>query len=343
MLLFLSITTKTGKVHVAAIPIKKTMNDIDLTKRDLLIKIAKMYYLEERSQQEIASAINVSRSSISRMLKACRDLNIVEIRINDTSSVGVNLQNKLVEKLGLDQCLIIPSMQDSELTKIETGRRAAEYLRSKLEIGMNIGVTWGSTLFHMVQYFKPTDITDVEIFQLMGGTATRNFETDGREHARTLARKLNAKCNVLNAPLLVQNQDLREMLIEEPEISQTLQRMKEIDLAILGIGTNDPDESHLAKIGYLSQEESRALYDMGAVGDICGRHLDIHGSTCPFDMHKRVIGIDLAELKQIPLVIVVGAGIAKAEIILGAIRGGYIDVLITDEKAAMQVLALSEQ
>ena len=122
MLLFLSITTKTGKVHVAAIPIKKTMNDIDLTKRDLLIKIAKMYYLEERSQQEIASAINVSRSSISRMLKACRDLNIVEIRINDTSSVGVNLQNKLVEKLGLDQCLIIPSMQDSELTKIETGR-----------------------------------------------------------------------------------------------------------------------------------------------------------------------------------------------------------------------------
>ena len=71
------------------------MANLDFVKRDFLIKIAKMYYIEGLFQQEIADRMNISRSNVSKMLKTCRDLNIVEIRINDTSSLGILLQKEI--------------------------------------------------------------------------------------------------------------------------------------------------------------------------------------------------------------------------------------------------------
>jgi deoxyribonucleoside regulator len=318
------------------------VNDIDLTKRDLLIKVAKMYYFDELSQQEIADAIKVSRSGVSRMLKVSRDLKIVEIRINDTSSMGVLLQKELMEEFRLTEIVVIPSMKDLEHTKMELGKAAGHLFNSKLKDGMKVGITWGSTLYHMVQQYQPTNkYLDVEIFQLMGGTGGRDLNTDGREHARTMADKLNAKCHVLNAPLIVQNESLRKMLMEEPEISQTLKKMETLDLAIIAVGTNNPDISRLVKIGYLTKEGSAKLFHMGAIGDVCGWHIDQRGQIFPVDIHKRLIGIDFQQLKKVPMVIAVAGGEAKAEAILGVLRAGFINVLITDEEAAMKILSLN--
>ena len=318
------------------------MDGIDQTKRDLLVKVAKMYYIEGHSQQFISKELNYSRSGVSRLLKACRELGIVEIKVKELSSMGVNLQNELKERFDLKHALVIPSANEIELTKNALGREAAEYLGNQLRDGMKIGLTWGSTLYHMVQYFQPRTMSKAEVFQLMGCTATKNLETDGREHARTVAEKLDARCHVLNAPLLVGNETLRQMLVQEPEIGDILDQMEDLDLAVIGLGTNDPTASHLVRIGYMSSITATDLLQEKAVGDVCGRQIDINGDLCSLHFNNRVIGIDLDHLKKTPNVIAVAAGYQKGEIILGALRGGYVNTLITDEDAANRVISLNK-
>ena len=76
------------------------------------------------------------------------------------------------------------------------------------------------------------------------------------------------------------------------------------------------------------------------VGDILGQFFDASGRVVPLPIHDRRIGIELSELTQIPKVVGVAGGLRKAEAILGALRGGFLDVLVTNELAALRLLEL---
>lgn len=54
------------------------MEEIDQTRRDMLVQVAQMYYVEGLSQEEIAKKIHLSRSNISRMLKACLEKKLLK-------------------------------------------------------------------------------------------------------------------------------------------------------------------------------------------------------------------------------------------------------------------------
>ena len=58
------------------------------------------------------------------------------------------------------------------------------------------------------------------------------------------------------------------------------------------------------------------------------------------ELHRRIVGIELDALRGIEQVIGVAGGEAKAEAILGALRGGRVNVLVTDDAAAQRVLDL---
>ncbi len=310
------------------------------SRRDFLIRVARLYYIEERSQQEIADALGISRSSVSKALKACRDYKLVEIRISETSSMDYMLSEEITGTFGLQKTVIVRTDQNPEITRVQLGRAAAELLESRLRDGMQIGIAWGSSLYHMVREFRPSRQLDVEVVQLLGGSGARDLNTDGFELARALAEKLSRKYSFLPAPLIVQNRSMKEMLMQEREIDLALKKASHLDLAMLGVGSNVPKVSALVRSGYVSVEEAEQLLHAGAVGDICGRHFDINGNMSNFPLNERVIGIDPQQLQRIPCKIGVAAGAFKAEAILGSVRGNWINILITDEEAALRLLSL---
>ncbi|MCD6122878.1 MAG: sugar-binding transcriptional regulator [Spirochaetales bacterium] len=320
------------------------MNDLDSTKRDILVKIAKKYFIENLSQQKIANQLGISRSNISKLLKKCRDLKIVEIRVNDTSSIGVIFQKEIKKEFKINNIIVVPSEKDIEKTKMQVGKAAAGLFQSLLKDRMKIGIAWGSTIYHAVnQFVAIRNLMDMEVIQLVGGIGTVNLITDGFELARMLAEKLNAKCSILQAPLVVQTRELRNMLLHEQGILQILKRAEEIDIALLGIGTNYIESSALYRAGLLTKKESNDLLAKGVVGDLCGKQIDINGEICNTEINERTIGIDLNKLKNIPQVICAAAGEQKAGAILGALRGRFINSLVTDEIAAMRILSLMKQ
>ncbi len=307
-------------------------------RRDLKIQVAKMYYIEGLSQDEISKKIHVSRPSVSRLLQACIKEGIVQIKIDDVSSYGKELGKRIVETYGIDTAIVVPQSYSAESDKEKVGQAAASYIEPLLSPGMLIGIAWGTTIHSIVKNIKPNSLTKADVIQLLGGTDIKTSYTDANMMALNLAKALGGDSYLLQAPFMVQSKILRDLLMEEPHIKSHFQKIKSTDLAIIGLGSTKPELSAQFRSGHITMEDSEKLISEGAVGDICGSYIDINGHLCHSSLNDRMIAVSLADLKRIPTVIGVAAGEKKADVIVGALRGRYIDVLITDEKAALSAL-----
>ena len=313
-----------------------------MDRRDLKIKVAKMYYIEGLSQEAIAKEIHVSRPSVSRMLKSCIEEGIVQIKIDDVSSFGRELGKKIVDTYGIGTAIVVPQSYSAEADKEKVGQAAASYIESLLSPGMLIGIAWGTTIYGIVKNLKPNSFLQADVIQLVGGARNTTPDTDANMMALNLAKALNGDSHILQAPFMVQSKILRDLLMEEPHVKNHFQKIKDADLAIIGLGSTKPELSAQFRSGHITMEDSERLISEGAVGDICGSYIDINGHICNSALSDRMIAVSLPDLKRIPTVIGVAAGEKKADIIVGALRGHYIDVLITDEKAAVSVLNYSQ-
>jgi lsr operon transcriptional repressor len=144
---------------------------------------------------------------------------------------------------------------------------------------------------------------------------------------------------VIPSPIMASTAALAAALRAEPTIQQVLKQACDVEHALVGVGTPTADAT-LVHMGYLNATDSRGLRERGVVGDILGQFFDADGHVVDLPIHDRRIGIDLADLRRIPKVVGVAGGVHKAEAILGALRGGFLDVLVTNELAAIRLLQL---
>ena len=303
--------------------------------------VAKMYYIEGLSQEQISQKIHLSRPSVSRMLKSCIEEGIVQIKIDDVSSFGSELGKRIVDTYGIRKAIVVPHSQNPQEDKEKVGQAAADYIESLLGSDMLIGISWGTTIHSIIKNIKRSVSVKADVIQLLGGTGNKTNDTDANMMALSLAKALNGDSYILQAPFMVQSKMLKDLLMEEPHVKNHFEKIKKTDFAIVGLGSTKPELSAQFRSGHINMEDSEKLISEGAVGDICGRYIDINGHHCHTSLSDRMIAVSLDSLKRIPTVIGVAAGEKKADIIVGALRGRYIDVLITDEKAAIGVLGYS--
>ena len=308
------------------------------SRRDLLVELAKLYYEQDLSQAEIAGKFGISRSLVSQLLKLSREQGIVEIRINDSRSRAAHLQRRLRERYGLAEAVVVPSNPDAEKTRAQVGRAAAALLEPMLKDSVRIGISWGTTLHQMVSHVRPLSLKGVEIVQLHGGLGSGNPAIDGFGLAQQLAEKLSGSYRIIQAPIVVQSDELRDMLMREPRISETLSSGAEAGIALFGIGSNLPAISSLVRTGALTEEESRALVQEGAVGTVCGLHIDAEGHVFPGSLNRRLVGISFPILARIPVRIGLAAGADKSVAVRGALRGGFVTALVVDEEIAEAIV-----
>lgn len=307
-------------------------------RKDFLIEIARLYYIEKLNQYEIAAKFNISRSNVSKLLKKSWREGIIEIRIDKQYSKTLLKGSQLRIHFKLRHVMVVPSEKNYQKTLVSVGRKAAQYLESILRENICIGISWGTSLFQMVEQLHEKSVPGSIIVELHGGLGARNVLVDGNELGRELARKLNASVYVIQAPLVVQSKELRDLLFKEPHIAEVLALTEKVDVAFLGIGTSKPEHSALYRAGFIDEKETDYLYKEGAVGMVCGYYYDSQGRLLNSSVNYRIIGLGLEKLKKIPLTIGVALGEQKVDAILGALRGGYINALFTDETAATMIL-----
>lgn len=310
-------------------------------KRDM-VRVAKLYYFQGMTQQEIAKKIGVSRPVISKLLQKARETGIVEITIHDETVSMVEMEQQLESLFRLKEVFVVPvrAMDSDETLKQLVAKVAAQHLSSLCKAVSKIGISWGTTLYAMVNEFPYERHPAITVYPLVGGIGRDRIEIHSNQLAYELAKKLGGKCQFLYAPAMAETVELRKQLTESTDIRMLLEEIKTVDVAVVSVG--NPYESTMLDIGYLKSEDIEELKRHQAVGDIASRFIQCDGEEINSEINSKVIGIQLADLRNIPTVIGVISGVEKVDATLAVLRGGYLDTLIIDERAAKELLKKGE-
>ncbi len=305
--------------------------------RDFLVSIARRYYIDEKSQQQIAHEFGLSRPTVSNLLRKCRETGIVQIKIQDGSPYETALGDKLKKSYSLQQVIIVPSHEDIPV-HTAVGAVAAEHTAVVLRDGIRIGIAWGTSLYHMVHQLPDDRIKNASVVQLMGGFGAASPQYDGADLAREFSKRIHGQYFPLQCPVLVKNIMVKDLLLKEPGIQEALMRTKSLDLAFVGISSNDPTQSSMVRAGFLTPKEAKEIQAAGAVGHLCGYSFDEQGKWMDISYNHRIIGVDFHDFLTIPERVGVAYGVQKAKAIHASLVGGLITTLITDEVTAKQIL-----
>ncbi|SMB95023.1 DNA-binding transcriptional regulator LsrR, DeoR family [Thermanaeromonas toyohensis ToBE] len=309
-----------------------------------LIRVAELYYLEGLNQQEIAAKFRVSRATISRAIQQARELGIIKIEINGYKEDFLDLERELESRFGLREAILVPSSDSIEQLFKNIGKAVAGYLLRIVRPGDIIGVSWGRTLRAAIEALKETHVSrrNITAVPLVGGVGETNLEVHSNSLAMELANIFGGTWHALHAPALVSSAAVCQALLEDSSIHEVLEKGKKADIALVGIGAT-VESSTMIDTGYFTLQEIEALKLKGAVGDTCSRFFDLEGNSCAPELEKRTIGISLEDLKKIPIVIGVAGGSNKVKSIWGALKGRLINVLVTDERTAREVLDIGRR
>lgn len=305
----------------------------------LLADVAEWYYIDGLKQSEIASKIGVDRSMVSRMLAEARLQNIVEIRIHRPISTNRELEKGLIQSFGLNKACVLEVLDDDydQLLK-QLGEAGAMLLKDYLHPGITLGLSWGTGVSAVVDAFEQPNLVSMQIVQLVGALGAQNSVYDGHGLVQRLAQEIGCQGYFLNAPFIVDRPDIVQALLSNQNVAEAMSLAKNCDVALVGVGSTEPEYSSFYQAGYVPLEELICLRESGMVGDICGRHFNLEGESPELDFHKRIVTISEEDLRNIPIRIAVAGGIGKAEAILGALRAGYINILVTDDQVAKKLL-----
>jgi deoxyribonucleoside regulator len=301
----------------------------------LLIDVATRFYVQGETQVDIARALGINASTVSRYLKKARDSGLIQLRIAPPQPVNLDLGRQLAHHFGLSRVVVASVATGNNAL----GTAAAEYIDGVLFNGMQVGTAWGGTLLTVVSSLHPGAVANLELVQLMGGVGYAAPGIQGHELLRFLAGLYpGANAHYLHAPLIVGSQEIKELIGRERSIRPALQAAANCDLALVGVGTLG-EEASLVRYGHLEPRDRARLIAGGAIGDLCGRFFRADGRVALEDLDRRTIAIEWDELRAIPTVVAVAAGRHKADAIRGALRTGCLNVLITDEPTASLILA----
>lgn len=310
---------------------------MDLQKNKDSIKIAKLYYHEAMSQEEIAKKLEISRPTVSRLLNYAKEHGFVQIKIDDPYEDAESLADLIKSKYNLKACIVEhASHNDYVNVQSAIAKRAAEYINRNVKSGDKIGVSWGKTMYEVSKYLQPSSLKDVSIIQLKGGISFSHVDTRSHQILETFAQVFNASPIDLPLPVIFDVQEVKQMVEKDRYIKSILEQGREVDLAVFTVGTVR-DSSLLFKLGFLNELEKDRLKQQ-AVGDICSRFYNDEGSVADQAINDRTIGIELDALKEIERTILVAGGEHKINAIRGALTGGLSNILITDQYTAQELL-----
>ncbi len=316
----------------------QTRSDADMPLRfgdDPLLWAAWLYYEEGLTQGDIAEKMGLSRASVNTYLADARTRGIVNIAISPEKFRTLSVAQALKDHFGLQDCLVIPSEGADRPLISRLGEAAAQALTRYVQSGDTLAVTWGRTVLALAEALDHPGLQDVRVVQATGGT-TAKIPWTPEACASRLAEALAARCIPISAPAIVSTAEMRALLMQEPVLAEQLAVLAEADRIVMGISSLRP-ESTIHSSGFLDGIAQHSHYHE-AVGSIVGRFISARGEPVMGPVNDRTIGIDLEALRRIPQRIAVAGGMDKVSAILAALRGGYVNVLVTDAATGRGIL-----
>lgn len=317
------------------------MNTVDKNDRDLLVEISVMYYLENRTQAEIAQALFISRPKVSRLLKRARELNVVDIQINYDSDEINRISKAIQRRYGLESVVVIKSLSAEAETLKEIGRAAAKELSYLLVDGIKIGMSWGRSVRAMVDAVKEQKLNNVKIVEVFGMVEFDEESSELLSIGFDLSKKLNGTFYSLPSPLYISDQKTRDILLSNPVIVNTLKMINECDFILTGLGVADEGVSQRIWEAHIDSQTRKELLNLNAQGYLCAHFFDANGQFINHPINENIIGIKTETIRDKKIILLAG-GIEKANSLRAILNSGYINNLISDDKTLKEIIRMDK-
>lgn len=307
--------------------------------RQLLAKAARLYFVDGLSQDQIARELSMTRSNVSRVLRAARETGVVEVRIHDLQGRDERLEEALIRRFCLRGAAVAVT-DPLSAPRGEVAHLASSVFLDAMSGAKVASVSWGTTLQAVVGALPRANFPGAEFVQLVGGMMSFDSQATAHDVVRSLAHRLGARYRYLNTPAVFDSAETLRHVLRESSIRETLDAACRADVALVGIGSPHTGSSAtLIRLLELDESEQAALQAENPVGDVCGRYYDIQGSPvlCA-GLRDRILAIQLEDLCKIPTVIGVAQGVEKAAAVHGALCGGFVNVMVCDVSLAGAVL-----
>lgn len=296
----------------------------------LMVKAAWYYYFENMTQQAIAERLSISRMRVIKLLETARQTGVIQFRLR-SDGVGVMEQSqRLMDQYHLKDVFLIPEVSSGDAHPNESIARAgAMYIADRLGDNACVSVGYGDTISRTLNHLATMVQNPVMCISLTGGVS--NYLPNTRSNV------FNAKLYLMPAPLLASSAEMASAMREEKSVSEIIRMSDLSSFTLVGIGALG-ENATIFHSGLLGPTDMFYLKMNHAVGDVLGHFIDQAGNLIHTPIEDRLISTPLDKLKKTSNVIGLAAGQEKIEAIRAVLRGGYLDILITDEATANLLL-----
>jgi len=303
-------------------------------KQKLIIKTAKLYYLEGLNLNDISKKLQISPATISRYLKKALESNIVEIKINDIKDENYELEKLLELKYSIRECYIVTYFKN----EIKMYKEAAGYLINIFERLLKdddyLGVSWGRTDKGIIDCMDRVKIkNNIKLVPIIGSMGDVELGINTNSISRKLADKIDGTSYVINSPAFLDTKKIHDAIIKNGNVQRIIELWKKINTAVMGVG-NLSTNSTIYKLKIQSKEELDYLKSLGVIGEINLNYINIKGNLVPNEINERLIRMPLEMLKKVKNLILINLTESKSNVLKTVLSQGMVDVLLIDEKTA---------
>lgn len=307
------------------------MKPVNQEENELLFRISWMYYFGSMNQQQIADELSLSRVKVIRLLQRALDLGIVLISMDSKNCSLLSCEKELKEATGLKYCVVVPSLPD---LADALSRGAAHLCNDIIAMKGQLGIGLSRSMKYMYKYLDKQKCKVSSVISIAGSTSP-NLALTHLNNGFQIAQALGVDYYTIWAPVIVDKEINCEMIKKDRYISMVLEMAENVDIALVGIG--NADDSQLTDSKYISEDDYKHIVSSNAVGEIIAHYFTLDGKITRTQIDARLISVDFP--MKCPVIAAAG-GPAKIRSIAGAIRSGFIQGLVTDEKTAEAVIKI---
>jgi DNA-binding transcriptional regulator LsrR (DeoR family) len=314
-----------------------------------MVQCLELYYRQGRSQKDIAVALGVSAATVSRLLKRAVDEGLVRVELDLPRTEA--LESELVQAFGLREAVVVASGGRGDL-RAELGAAAAAYFEKTAENGMRIGLSCGLTLYHTIRALRERRLRDLALYPLSGESTLKLVDIFANTLVGMMAAKYRPHVRAYALPVqhlvsIKQIERERRRLLRDPEIRSIYEAAQDVDIALVGIGVIAEQTPGFCALAESYGVSVKRLRQLGVVGEINYQPFDAEGRIVDHaELHalsRRLLSVEGARLQALSRrddrhVVAIAGGRAKADALRGALRGRFMNVVVTDEDAAIALL-----
>jgi DNA-binding transcriptional regulator LsrR (DeoR family) len=304
---------------------------------ELLTRVASLYYLEDATQAEIAAALGLSRPKVARLLSKARAEGIVEISIRTHPALNLPLESELADRFGLSQAILVADQATVQVQRALAARAVAELLSRVLPDGGVVAVGMGRNVGAVPEQLLNPLQRSCAFVSAIGGSPQVGENVNSGDACRRLAERFGGRAEILYAPPYADSIRSRTAFMQHADVRETLAHAAAAAFALVGVG-DARDDGAVVQMGCFSTLDMARTRKAGAVGDILGYFFDLEGEPVADSVRDRVVGLGSEQLRAIPQVVAMASEPDKHQAVLGALRTGIVDVLVTTLGTARWVL-----